>query len=81
MVNIIYYLIIKTITLYNQIKKSDIFIADSGNHFYPDTDLDKKSYFDSYNYTNVDTYNDMEFNQHKNCLLCKVIGLDLMDLN
>ena len=49
MVNIIYYLIIKTITLYNQIKKSDIFIADSGNHFYPDTDLVAKN--NSYNFT------------------------------
>jgi hypothetical protein len=72
-VHIIYYLIINTITIYNQIKKSDIFIAECGNNFYPDTDLDKKSYFDS--------YNDTEFNQYKNCLLCKLIGLDLINLN
>ena len=103
----IYYLIINTITMYNQIKNSDIFIADSGNHYCPDIDLetdintdintdlntdintdlntdintDLETYLDTYLETNletdVNTYNDMEFNKYKNCILCKLIGLDL----
>ncbi len=82
-VYIIYCLIIKTIATYNQIKNSDIFIADSGTHYYPDTDLetDINANINSYNFTDVETYNDMEFSKYKNCILCKLIGLDLIDLN
>ncbi len=74
----IYYLIINTITTYNQIKNSDIFIADSGNHYCPDTDIetdietdiktnietDLETDINTYNLTDVNTYNLTDVNTY-----------------
>lgn len=50
-------------TTYNQVKKADIFLADSGNNFYPESDN-----------SNNDNYN--IYGRNENCFLCYLMGLN-----
>jgi len=76
---IIYHYIINTMSVFNQIQKSNIYISDGGNHFNQEFDsdlspenniatttLDSDTNYDSK--SDVNTQNDFELNKYKECL-------------